>query len=481
MPEEDSSNMTLASKKSDFTIRDNILLQTPPGSPLSPTSANTESDSEPFLLDPSATYKVQYQGHAVHIDPTDWRHSTLLRIQIALCFLLFSLSGLADQTIGTLLPILVDHFETTQTRFTIVFMVSFCGYTTAAFINESMHARFGRRGVLTVGLVGPIITYFVNSSHNSLPLFIGMYLSTGLGGGLMGSSANVFLSSIVDHNELMGMLHGFYGLGSIISPPLVSWIAQTWGYKTFYALLACLYVVALIGVAIAFKHETQWKYAYLTKREQQEGFGANDTVSSFDMLKNKLILAFCVYLFFYVGGEIAIGSWLLTYYRDLKGMNQLDAAILVSWFWFGLTFGRMSLGFCTKRFSSEYKANTWYGWLSWLFFSVYAGFSMWYDGEHYKLISKPLVFIMGVFIGPLYPTASVVLLKLLPIHQHVSGVGIASSIGGSGSAVVPFIVGALSRSVGFKWLLLIIDIVLLVYCVVWELVPRLAGRSNTKW
>nr|QFR37136.1 MFS transporter [Cyberlindnera americana] len=461
----------------DFNITENILLQdTPPDSPISFRTPRDESHQEFF--DPTASYSVQYQGHTVHIDPIDWRHSSLLVSQIACCFFIFSLAGLADQTIGTLMPMLVEHFHASQTRVTTIFMVGFLGYTTAAFVNEKLHSKFGRRGVLLIGCLGPIITYAINSTHDSLPLFVSVYIIVGFGNGLVGNAVNVFLSSVTDHNEMMGMLHGFYGVGSIISPPLVSWIAANWGYKLFYMILSSLYILAFIGFSMFFKHETKWKYAYNMRSTGEDGVEMEPT-SGLDMIKNKMILAFCTYLFFYVGGEISIGSWLLTYLKDMKGLEQLEASIVVSWFWFGLTFGRMSLAFLTKKFRSEYSANKWYGWLSWVTYTVFLMFSMTYDGDNFSLLAKPLVFIAGVFIGPLYPTASVVLFKLLPIHQQVSGVGIASSIGGSGSAVVPFIVGASARSLGFKWLLVIIDIVLFVYCLVWEAVPTLAGIKKS--
>nr|QFR37137.1 MFS transporter [Cyberlindnera americana] len=478
-----SSRATLLSKRSSiFALNEDYLrFGTPPQTPLIPYHTNTDTVTVE-AKDSTEPYTVEHDGHLIHIYPKDWRHSALLRSQICVCFFLFSLTGLADQTIGTLMPTLVEHFHSTQTDVTVIFMTSFIGYTLAAFVNEIVHSKCGRRGVLIIGCLGPMITFAVNSFHDSLPLFVGIYVIMGLGTGLMGSAINVYLSSLVDRNELMGLLHGFYGVGSIISPPLVSWISSKMGYKYFYFILSLLYFIGLLCVVMTFKHETKWKYSYMILPTEcdYDFIEAPEPTGPLEMLKKKLILAFCMFLFFYVGSETSIGSWLLTYLKEVKGVDQFDAAIIVSWFWSGLTFGRMALGFLTKTFSTEYIAAKLYGWLSWVSYTAFVLYSLSYDGEHFVLFCKPFVFIAGTFIGPIYPTVSVVLLKLLPIHQQVSGVGIASSIGGSGSAIVPFIVGSISRSIGFNWLLVVIDIVLLAYCFVWEGVPKFSG-SLAHW
>lgn len=45
-------------------------------------------------------------------------------------------------------------------------------------------------------------------------------------------------------------------------------------------------------------------------------------------------------IFMYVGGEVAIGSWMVNYIQELKGLGEMAAAGFVSYFWGGAMVGR---------------------------------------------------------------------------------------------------------------------------------------------
>lgn len=321
------------------------------------------------------------------------------------------------------------------------------------------------------------VAFTVNAFTEVLGVYIGVHLFFGLGQGLSAASINVFISGLVDHNELMGILHGCYGLGSMLSPPIVSLMLERYGFHAYYGLLAVYGITGAVLTLVLFRHETKWKYDYLTTLGQDETSPVNER-NTLSLLKDPLILAFSSYMFLYVGVEVATGSWMLTYLRKVKGLEQMSAAIVVSWFWIGLTTGRVVLGFVTRFFRSEYQATLVYSWLSCLFFTIFAAFAGIYSGNDFIGLSKLLALIMGIFIGPLFPTSSVVLMKILPVSLQVSGVSVSSSIGGSGSAVIPFLVGALGRLIGFKYILGIINIALFMYCVVWMYVPRAAAKCG---
>lgn len=52
----------------------------------------------------------------------------------------------------------------------------------------------------------------------------------------------------------------------------------------------------------------------------------------------------------------------------------------------------------------------------------------------------------------MYPAAVVLMTKLLPRSLHVGTIGFATAVGGSGSAVVPFAVGAIAQARGVQTL-----------------------------
>nr|QFR37138.1 MFS transporter [Cyberlindnera americana] len=445
--------------KDDIEL-DEYLLPSPSGKPL------------PALPDGDIIHdKVIHKGHIIHLNSLNWRESKLLRVQILLCFLLFALDGAADQTVGTLMPYLVKYYDTTQTHISIVFVLQFIGYTMSAIVNEYLHRLLGKRGVLMCAAFSMSFCFLINSIIANLNLYIAVHIFYGLGAGLSSSSINVYISGIIDHNEIMGLLHGFYGIGCVVSPPMVSWVLSHWGFRYYYGILGTIGLICMVAVWFIFEDETKWKYDYLTSLEDEEGTERRSVLS---LIVDPIILNFCLYLFFYVGAEIAIGSWLLTYLREIKSMEQMEAAIVVSWFWVGLTVGRIALGFVTKLFKNEYVANLTYSLISFISFTIFTIFSWNYKGDNFVIWSKLLVFCSGVFIGPLYPTGSVVLMKLLPVSLHVAGVGVSSSLGGSGSAVIPFLVGVFGRWFGFKYLMILINITILAYSMLWMCIRYIA-------
>lgn len=99
-------------------------------------------------------------------------------------------------------------------------------------------------------------------------------------------------------------------------------------------------------------------------------------------------------------------------------------------FWAGMTAGRLFLPLLTARIG-EFPAVLLYLALSGaleLIFWLVPSF----------VVSAISVALLGVFLGPLFPTAIVLVTKLLPRDQHIGSIGFATAFGGSGGAVFPF-------------------------------------------
>jgi fucose permease len=62
--------------------------------------------------------------------------------------------------------------------------------------------------------------------------------------------------------------------------------------------------------------------------------------------------------------------------------------------------------------------------------------------------------------------------KLLPQRLHVTSIGFATALGGSGGAVFPFAVGAIAQANGVQVLHPIIMALLAAIFIVWLLLPR---------
>lgn len=82
------------------------------------------------------------------------------------------------------------------------------------------------------------------------------------------------------------------------------------------------------------------------------------------------------------------------------------------------------------------------------------------------------VALAGLLIGPIYPGATSLFVRLIPKHMQVASFSLIASIGSSGGAFVPFMIGLLAQQAG-TWVLHPICIGLFcVMMVLWFVLPK---------
>jgi len=109
-----------------------------------------------------------------------------------------------------------------------MFLSPFAGYTLAAFMINKIHMRFGQAGIAIIGPLCKLIAYVVTCVHPPYPVIPVVFILTGFGNGLEDGAWNAWVGNMENANELMGLLHGSYGLGATIGP-LVSTAMVTKG------------------------------------------------------------------------------------------------------------------------------------------------------------------------------------------------------------------------------------------------------------
>jgi fucose permease len=131
------------------------------------------------------------------------------------------------------------YYNVNYTVISLVFLAPFVGYTLAAFLNNKIHMRFGQLGVAIIAPTCKIITYVVICVHPPYPVLPIIFVLSGFGIGLEDGAWNAWVGNMQSANEMLGFLHGSYGLGATISP-LIATSMVTKGnlqWYTFYYLM----------------------------------------------------------------------------------------------------------------------------------------------------------------------------------------------------------------------------------------------------
>ncbi|KAF5484974.1 Bypass of stop codon protein 6 [Colletotrichum siamense] len=419
------------------------------------------------------------------------------------CFLLL---GSNDSSYGVLIPQIEEYYGITYLQVSLIFLSPVLGFIMSTVSNHAVHLRYGKRGVIIMAGTCHVTAYLVGCFHPPFPVLVVVYILVGLGSGAKTAAWNSFVGGFNKSNELLGLLHGFYGLGATITPVTASALfSQGWHwYQVYYVLVAMAASEFILTLSLFYPQNGK---AYREEigefRGQQETIvvplqamplgenagrppmrrnpssrvfkAANSfkTSNTWNCLKNRVVLVCSAFLLAYVGSEVALGGWLVTFMIDVRGGSAFASGLTASGFWAGITVGRIILGFVTGRvFKSEKHAVTVY-----LVCAIIMQLLYWLIPNF--ISSAIIVAFLGFFLGPVFPAVIVCLSRLLPQRMRVSAIGICSAIGASGASVIPFMVGAIAQAKGVAVLQPIILSVLAVCFLLWLLLPGLPLRTST--
>lgn len=185
--------------------------------------------------------------------------------------------------------------------------------------------------------------------------------------------------------------------------------------------------------------------------------------------------------------------------RERQG-GAFASGMAATGFWLGLTVGRLVLGFVTPRIGERWaiavllssslalhpSASTLnlsfiYGKLttpSQIYLTLSAALELLFWLIPSFLVSAIAVSLQGFFLGPVFPSAIVVVTKLLPKHTHVTAISFISAVGSSGGAIWPFVVGAVAQARGVQTLQPIILSLVVVMVGIWLGLPRVRGKRE---
>ena len=159
----------------------------------------------------------------------------------------------------------------------------------------------------------------------------------------------------------------------------------------------------------------------------------------------------------------------MTFMIRVRKVSHYASGISATGFWAGMTLGRAGLGFVTEHFG-ERKCVIIY-----IIAALVLELIFWLVPQF--VVSAVAVAFLGFFLGPLFPAGIVMSAKLLPVHLHVSAIGLATALGGTGGAVFPFIVGAIAQLKGVRVLQPVIVALLIVLFLLWLSLPRIKKRE----
>ena len=255
---------------------------------------------------------------------------------LALIYIAFISLGLPDSLLGSGWPVIHNDLNVPISFMGVVSMVISGGTIVSSLFSDKLTRKLGARIVTVSSVFLTAVALFGFSFSDRFWMLIVFAVPYGLGAGAIDAALNNYVA-LHYASKHMSWLHCFWGVGTIVSPFVMSYALtnSTWnqGYRIvgFIQLGIALLLLATLPV---------WKVHQNTNGHQE-----TKSLGLTGALKIKGVPFLLIGFFAYCAAEATAMSWASTYFVEVKGINTERAAEFASLFYIGITVGRFISGF----------------------------------------------------------------------------------------------------------------------------------------
>lgn len=264
---------------------------------------------------------------------------TLLLLLIYLAFISL---GLPDSLLGSAWPVIHQELRVPLSYAGAVTMIVSFGTICSSLMSERLTKKLGVNIVTVCSVLLTAIALYGFSTASAFWMLCLWGIPYGLGAGAIDAALNNYVA-LHYNSRHMSWLHCFWGVGTIISPYIMSYALTTsvWqnGYRMVSFLQMGITVILLVTLPV-------WKVnrkANEQKAEQAAVIGIRGA------LKIKGVPQLLLGFFSYCSLESTLLLWSSSYLVGAKGVTAQKAAAFASLFCIGITAGRFLSGLVTEK------------------------------------------------------------------------------------------------------------------------------------
>lgn len=261
---------------------------------------------------------------------------TLLLLLIYIAFISL---GLPDSLLGSGWPAIHNDLNVPVSFMGIVSMIISGGTIISSLFSDKLTRKLGTRIVTVISVFLTAIALFGFSISNQLWKIIVFAIPYGLGAGAIDAALNNYVA-IYYSSKHMSWLHCFWGVGTIVSPFVMSYALTNSSWNNGYRIVAFIqFGIGLLLLATL----PAWKINSEKIEVNASGIGLIGS------LKIKGVPFLLIGFFAYCAAEATAMYWSSTYFAEVKGIATEQAARFASLFYIGITVGRFLGGFFMNK------------------------------------------------------------------------------------------------------------------------------------
>ncbi|MFN7948517.1 MAG: MFS transporter [Blastocatellia bacterium] len=338
----------------------------------------------------------------------------------------FLFNGMVTTLAGPLIPLLAARWQLSDAQAGWMFITQAAGSMTATTLSGRVAAWLGFRRCLAVGyaLMTAGMTGLIFGTWRVCLISV---MCSGVGLGLTIPTSNLLISeaSRMRRAAALNVLNFFWSLGAMTSPLLVS-------LATYQTGLSVLAVLLLLTSALL------WMAHPLDAMPHHRAAG-EDKPAALQPWRQPLLPLVGLFIFLYCGTESSLAGWSSAYALRLGEAPGSIGALSPSIFWATLLLGRLIAPLALRRTTEERL--------------MFGGLLLSLAGIVLLLLTSGVtgllagVAVAGAGMSCLFPTT----IALLPKYFGASAAPVMSlifALSSLGSAVLPWLIGLISTSLG---------------------------------
>ena len=350
-----------------------------------------------------------------------------------LTYLMFAMFAMTTDSVGIIIPEIVKTFRLSLTAAGTFQYATMAGIALAGFLLGHLADRYGRKATIIVGLTLFAAASYLFIAGTSFVFFSALMALSGIAIGIFKTGALALIGDIsrstAEHTSIMNTVEGFFGVGSIVGPAVLSQLLNRGiGWQWLYAIAGSMCVV-LILTALSVRYPTR-----VSAQTEQ-----TDLKSVSAVMKNRFVLLFSLGAFLYVAVEAAIYVWMPTLLAGYNGPGKWIAIYSISIFFLLRAGGRFLGAWMLNKLSWSAVITICSGMILACFAISIAG------GVSWGVYSLPL---SGLFMSVIYPTINSKGISCVPKSEHGAAAGVILFYTCLSAVLAPLAMGAVSDAMG---------------------------------
>lgn len=351
---------------------------------------------------------------------------------LALIYIAFISLGLPDSLLGSGWPAMHGDLQVPVSYMGIVSMIISAGTVVSSLCSYRLTKKLGTPAVTVASVFLTAVALLGFSFSSQFWMLLALAVPYGLGAGAIDAALNNYVALHYTSRH-MSWLHCFWGVGTIVSPFVMSYSLTnaTWhmGYRTIGFVQLGIAVLLLLTLPV-------WKVNPPKADTSSQAKGLAGA------LKIKGVPALLLGFLAYCAAEATSMSWASTYLVETKGMAAERAAQFASLFFIGITASRFLGGFLMNKLGDWKMILLGTGVLA----CGLAALMLPLPGEFFSLAG---LVIIGLGCAPIYPCIIHATPANFGPENSAAIIGIQMASAYVGSTFAPPLFGLLGNHIAF--------------------------------